>query len=133
MKRSDFYRKMHDLLLRRRTALRQMLSSDVASLGAYVEAGVIDEADASLTGEQLEIDSQLAEVESRELGKIDEALARFTDGSYGSCETCTKAIHVDRLTALPYANQCIKCAQANDSRPSFQWHSGARDIEADVA
>lgn len=133
MKRTEFYRKMHDLLLRRRTAMRQTLSSDVASLGAYVDAGVIDEMDASLTGEQLEIDSQLAEVESRELGRIEEALARFKDGTYGECETCNKPIHVDRLTALPYASQCIKCAQASD-KPTFQWHAGHRvDIEADVA
>ncbi|MGV3605701.1 MAG: TraR/DksA family transcriptional regulator [Planctomycetaceae bacterium] len=130
MKRSEFYRKMHDLLLRRRAALRQMLSSDVASLGAH-EAGVIDELDASLTSEQLEIDSQLAEVESRELGRIEEALTRFNDGTYGECETCGKSIHVDRLTALPYASQCIKCAQASD-KPSY--HYGSRSsMEADVA
>ena len=135
MKRSEFYRKMFDRLMRRRSNLRRMFTSDVASLGSMAETGVGDDLDASLTGEQLEIDSQLAEFEGRELVRIEEALARFQDGSYGACETCEKPIHVDRLTALPYASQCIRCAQASDSRPGHASHersalAGDREMDA---
>jgi DnaK suppressor protein len=46
------------------------------------------------------------------LGKIDRALARMDDGTYGICTRCGKPIEKARLKALPYADLCIKDAQA---------------------
>jgi RNA polymerase-binding protein DksA len=46
------------------------------------------------------------------LGKIDRALARMDDGTYGVCTRCGKPIEKARLKALPYADLCIKDAQA---------------------
>ena len=43
------------------------------------------------------------------LYRVDEALKRIEDGSYGSCLTCGKAIAKNRLNALPYAEACIEC------------------------
>lgn len=50
------------------------------------------------------------------LGKIDRALGRMDDGTYGICSRCGKPIEKTRLKALPYADLCIKDAQAQ-SRP----------------
>jgi DnaK suppressor protein len=44
------------------------------------------------------------------LAEIDAALARLTDGSYGTCASCGTAIPADRLTARPTATTCISCA-----------------------
>lgn len=44
--------------------------------------------------------------------KIEHALKRTDDGTYGICERCGNPIEKARLRALPYANLCIKDAQA---------------------
>ena len=46
--------------------------------------------------------------------KIDKALQRMDDGSYGLCERCGKPIEKARLKALPYANLCLKDKQAEE-------------------
>jgi RNA polymerase-binding protein DksA len=46
------------------------------------------------------------------LRKIDRALVRMDDGTYGICARCGKPIEKARLKALPYADLCIKDAQA---------------------
>ncbi|HEX9122547.1 MAG TPA: TraR/DksA C4-type zinc finger protein [Actinomycetota bacterium] len=50
------------------------------------------------------------------LGKIDRALARMDEGTYGMCSRCGKPIEKARLKALPYVDLCIKDAQAQ-ARP----------------
>jgi DnaK suppressor protein len=50
------------------------------------------------------------------LGKIDRALARMDDGTYGICSRCGKPIEKARLKALPYVDLCIKDAQAQARR-----------------
>ena len=50
------------------------------------------------------------------MGKIDRALARMQDGTYGTCSRCGKPIEKARLKALPYADLCIKDAQALSRR-----------------
>ncbi len=58
---------------------------------------------------QDEISSQLAEVESRELARIEDALDRMRNGDYGIREGQDAAFRMARLHALPYATLCIKC------------------------
>jgi RNA polymerase-binding protein DksA len=50
------------------------------------------------------------------LTKIDKALARIDEGTFGICERCGNPIEKPRLKALPYANLCLKDKQA-ESRP----------------
>lgn len=42
--------------------------------------------------------------------KIDAALERINNGSYGVCEICGNSIDEDRLEILPYTNLCIECS-----------------------
>jgi RNA polymerase-binding transcription factor DksA len=50
------------------------------------------------------------------LQKIDRALKRMDDGSYGVCDICGKNIEKARVKALPYVDLCIKDAQAQSRR-----------------
>jgi RNA polymerase-binding transcription factor len=50
------------------------------------------------------------------LGKIDRALSRMDAGTYGTCSRCGRPIEKARLKALPYADLCIKDAQAQSRR-----------------
>lgn len=47
--------------------------------------------------------------EQKLLKKIDEAIARIDDGSYGVCETCGGTIGMKRLEARPVTTLCIEC------------------------
>jgi DnaK suppressor protein len=50
------------------------------------------------------------------IAKIDRALKRIEAGTFGVCEACGKPIEKARLKALPYADLCIKDAQAQARR-----------------
>jgi RNA polymerase-binding transcription factor len=116
MKRNDFIRKMEQRLVNRRMAIRRVLAGDVNSLSSVTDTGVGDEIDATVLNEQAEIEGQLAEVESRELGRIDAALEKIRQGLYGRCEACGQSIKVVRLQAVPYATECIRCARSAERR-----------------
>ena len=45
-----------------------------------------------------------------ELRRIEKALERLSEGTYGVCTSCGKDIPVPRLEAVPYAEECIDCA-----------------------
>jgi len=48
------------------------------------------------------------------MDRIDKALAKMDDGTYGLCDRCGKPIEKLRLKALPYANLCLKDKQAEE-------------------
>jgi RNA polymerase-binding protein DksA len=50
------------------------------------------------------------------IAKIERALKRIDAGTFGICEVCGKPIEKARLKALPYADLCIKDAQARSRR-----------------
>ena len=112
MARKDSIKKMQDLLLTRRDALRRALAGDLSLLKQLREQSGSDVVDAALDAAQDAISSQLAEVESRELSNIEHALERIRQGVYGVCEVCGAKIPMTRLNALPYATMCIECQQA---------------------
>jgi DnaK suppressor protein len=45
------------------------------------------------------------------LDKIDRALVRIEDGTFGQCEECGEEIAVKRLEARPETTLCIKCKE----------------------
>lgn len=46
-----------------------------------------------------------------ELTKVDAALRKLDDGTYGRCESCGLPIAPERLEAIPWAPSCIDCAR----------------------
>jgi DnaK suppressor protein len=46
--------------------------------------------------------------------RIDKALAKMNEGTYGLCDRCGRPIEKLRLKALPYANLCLKDKQAEE-------------------
>ncbi len=113
--RSEAILSMHQVLIKRRDALRKALAGDLSLLKELKAQASGDVVDAALDSVQDEISSQLAEVESRELAQIEKALERMREGQYGLCETCEVAIPMARLNALPYATMCIKCQRESEN------------------
>jgi DnaK suppressor protein len=68
-----------------------------------------DEIDAANFLEFYEIQSSLDELSKMRIERINHALARLDDGTYGRCLKCGETILPERLLALPYAELCINC------------------------
>ena len=47
--------------------------------------------------------------ERKLIGKIQEALARIDDGTFGICEECGEDVSEERLKARPVTTLCIDC------------------------
>ncbi|MBN2578588.1 MAG: TraR/DksA family transcriptional regulator [Pirellulales bacterium] len=109
MSRKDAILNLRQILIKRRDALRKALAGDLSLLQELNAQTSGDMVDAALDSVQDEISSQLAEVESRELARIEYALERMREGQFGICEGCGINIPLARLQALPYATFCIKC------------------------
>ena len=145
MARKDGLMRLHARLVTRRDALRKALSGDIdgyRELAAQDAVG--DNVDAAVDTANEEINSQLVEIESRELSQIEHALKRIVQGAYGRCEFCGEKIAEARLNALPYTNTCIDCQRENErSGQSFlkgvevnRWdkvaYKGADDTDGEV-
>ena len=61
-----------------------------------------------------EIDYTLEENSEHVLAAIDAALRRIDDGTFGKCQTCGQEIGEDRLSAIPWATQCIDCKRKEE-------------------
>ena len=61
----------------------------------------------------------LSQVDSQNkiIQKIDEALARIQDGTYGICEICGQLIRKPRLLNLPFVHTCMECQSAMEANP----------------
>jgi DnaK suppressor protein len=68
---------------------------------------------ASVTLER-EIDLALEDSVRSALAKIDRAIAKLEEGTYGRCDTCGRPIGEDRLTAAPYATLCLDCKRREE-------------------
>ena len=80
MSRKDAILNMRQILIKRRDALRKALAGDLSLLKELRGQASGDVVDAALDSVQDEISSQLAEVESRELARIEYALERMREG-----------------------------------------------------
>jgi DnaK suppressor protein len=76
--------------------------------------GVLDPGESSEADIQEDIEFALIQMKAETLNKIDEALARLRDGSYGYCFECGEEIAERRLRALPFAVRCKDCEEARE-------------------
>jgi DnaK suppressor protein len=139
MARKDALLNLKVILVRRRDALRNALAGDLTLLKELRSESPGDVMDAAYDSAQDEISSQLAEVESRELASIENALDRMKSGQYGLCEVCNCRTPMARLNALPYATMCIDC-QRDVERTGYspasrreEQEEMSGDVELDVS
>ncbi|MBM4140058.1 MAG: TraR/DksA family transcriptional regulator [Nitrospira sp.] len=58
------------------------------------------------------------------LVKIDEALRKLDEGTYGKCEDCGGDISEKRLKVLPYAIYCIDCKEKREQLEKIESEEG---------
>jgi len=103
---------------RRREIIGEMQDKirDVRAEGSAAPTqGVRDEAESSEADIQDDIEFALLQMKAETLHKIDEALARLEDGTYGYCFECGAEIAERRLRALPFAVRCKDCEEVREA------------------
>lgn len=116
----DTLREQQETLLRN---ARESLSSQV-SAGEPIPADTIDvSTDESLQVTQL----RLRDREKYLLNKIQKALMRFEDGSFGYCVECDGEIGFNRLKARPMAELCIDCKEEQEREEKLRSDKNQED------
>ncbi|MBI4476009.1 MAG: TraR/DksA family transcriptional regulator [Acidobacteria bacterium] len=100
---------------------REMLSEvqekirDVRADGNIAKASdVLDAGESSEADIQEDIEFALIQMKAETLNKINEALTRLEEGTYGNCFECGAEISERRLRALPFAVRCKDCEEARE-------------------
>ena len=86
--------------------------SEVLNQTKEVEPDVVQDAgDKAETAYTKEFLLNLSDTERKQLSKIDQALERIEECTYGTCQMCDKQINKKRLNAVPWAVYCIQCQE----------------------
>ena len=79
-----------------------------------------DPSDRSSSETELTFSLRMQERKGGLIRKIEEALERIEDGTYGICEECEEEISEDRLKARPITALCIKCKRKQEEYERFR-------------
>lgn len=75
-----------------------------------------DETDLAASELQQNLMFRLRDRERQMLSKLELALERIEDGSFGTCEECEEAIEKRRLEARPVSTLCLSCKEREERR-----------------
>ncbi len=76
---------------------------------------VLDQGESSEVDIQEDIEFALIQMKAETLTKIEEALRRLEEGTFGYCFECGEEISERRLRALPFAVRCKDCEEARET------------------
>lgn len=68
-----------------------------------------DRSDLAQSYDQRQRESAIMDRLEDHLTKVEEALQRLDDGTYGRCQRCGNPIAPERLEAMPHATLCVRC------------------------
>ena len=114
--KSSRYNELKKMLEERRRELLSEVQGKIRNVRAdgSKERDVLDQGESSEVDIQEDIEFALIQMKSETLNKINEALRRLDDGSYGNCFECGEEIAHPRLRALPFAVRCKDCEEARE-------------------
>lgn len=130
----DELAKYREILLDKREALLgQVASLDevVANSAKATETSKSPLSIAENASDAYEQDFAFMSMESEEglLRKIEVALQRIQEGSYGECADCGDPIKPERLEALPFASLCIDCQEKEERLGSDRRNGDDEEFE----
>ena len=113
--RSQRYQELRTILEDRRREIQSEVQSRMKDVRADAgQLGVVDEVETSESDIQDEIEFALIQMKAETLHRINEALERLEEGTYGRCFECGEEIDPKRLRALPFAVRCKDCEEARE-------------------
>lgn len=111
------YNELRKMLEDRRRELMNEVQGRMRDVRAegHKERDVLDQGESSEVDIQDDIEFALIQMKSETLNKIDAALRRLEEGTYGDCFECGEEISEARLRALPFAVRCKDCEEARET------------------
>ena len=76
---------------------------------------VLDAVESAEADIQEDLEFALVQMKSETLNKVNDALVRLEQGSYGNCFDCGEEIAEKRLRALPFAVRCKDCEETRET------------------
>lgn len=110
-KRGSPFEALHDRLQQQRQDMVGRYKRDLRVGQENSEDGTEDIVDRANNSYHRELMLSLSDGERMLLLQIEDALARFSSGSYGKCVHCGQPIAMPRLQAIPWARLCIDCQE----------------------
>jgi DnaK suppressor protein len=102
------------ILEERRNAVTELVDESREQGIGFAREDLPDEVDLATTESGQSLNLLLRDRERTLLKKIDKALDKIEDGSYGLCEDCDEPIEVKRLEARPVTDMCIQCKEEQE-------------------
>jgi DnaK suppressor protein len=109
------YEVLKAMLIERRREIDDRLRSIRSGLPAQLD-DVQDMEEQSVSDLFQDMDFAVMQMKADTLAKIDEALLRLEDGTYGTCAECENEIAEARLQAVPFATLCRDCQEEEETR-----------------
>ena len=115
--KSSRYTELKTMLEDRRRELMNEVQGKIrdARSDGTKEREVLDQGESSEVDIQEDIEFALIQMKAETLNKIDAALRRLEEGTYGDCFECGEEIAQARLRALPFAVRCKDCEEARET------------------
>ena len=115
-------RKQLDVFKKSLTKIKEDILHDIKNMNSV---NSVDDKDTmgDISGHALHMADVAADMYDREftlglasndrevLSKVDSALKRIDDKTFGLCTNCQKPIAPARLKAIPYVDTCVKCQE----------------------
>ncbi len=83
-------------------------------MGAEGAEGFPDPTDRGVLESERNLELRIRDRERKLILKIDEALARIEEGTFGLCEECEGPIGAERLRVRPVTTLCIQCKEEQE-------------------
>jgi DnaK suppressor protein len=111
------YNELRKMLEERRRELMNAVQGKIRDVRSAEgkDREVLDQGESSEVDIQEDIEFALIQMKSETLNKIDAALRRLEEGTYGDCFECGDEIAGPRLRALPFAVRCKDCEEARET------------------
>lgn len=102
---------VRERLLTQREEITDMYEHDLKTGLQTTDEQTDDLVDRANNSYNRELMFSLSDAERETLLKVEDALKRLDEGTYGTCASCGKLIGKPRLEAVPWARYCIKCQE----------------------
>ena len=115
--KTDRYTELRKMLEDRRRELMTEVQGKMRDVRSQEgkDREVLDQGESSEVDIQEDIEFALIQMKSETLNKIDAAVRRLEENTYGNCFECGDEISEARLRALPFAVRCKDCEEARET------------------
>ena len=125
---SDRTFEMRKELLRQRDSIlgeaKKEISRIISGENRQIVETALDDGDWSVVDLSEDISFKQLSTHRENLTKIDEALRKLAEGTYGICEDCGEEIDIERLKVMPFAIYCKEDQERREVMEAIERETG---------